>query len=232
MATPEEQVPVAQEAPKREVSGRQLALVLGGVVVLILVLWLLFFRGGGEDETTTAPPVPPPATTPAPETGGNGDNENGAGDGPVETFEVFAPKDPFDPLITEGTGSGSTDTGGTTTDPSGTDTGTTDTTTDTSTDTTTDTSTGTDTDGDGTVDSGSGTSGGDSSEDVSGHSVELVSTLGGGRAQIQVDSTVYTVDEGERFAENFELVSVSSECATLLYGDDQFSLCEGEEILK
>jgi hypothetical protein len=54
----------------------------------------------------------------------------------------------------------------------------------------------------------------------------------GGRAQIQVDGTVYTVDEGETFADNFQLVDASGECATMLFGDDEFTLCEGEEILK
>jgi hypothetical protein len=52
------------------------------------------------------------------------------------------------------------------------------------------------------------------------------------RAQVEVDGTVYTVSEGEVFADNFELVSASGECATMLFGDDQFTLCEGEEILK
>jgi hypothetical protein len=47
-----------------------------------------------------------------------------------------------------------------------------------------------------------------------------------------VDGTVYTVEEGERFATSFELLSLNGDCATMLYGDDQFTLCEGEEILK
>jgi hypothetical protein len=52
------------------------------------------------------------------------------------------------------------------------------------------------------------------------------------RAQIQVDGTVYTVDPGETFAESFQLVSISGDCASILFGDDQFTICEGEEILK
>jgi hypothetical protein len=217
MGTPEEHVEVQEVKEKRQVGGRQLALILGGVLVLVLLLWFLFLRGGDEEPTTAAPPVPPPATTPAPDAGedGGGEEEKPGG-GPVETFEVFAPKDPFDPLLTEGTGGTGETTG--TGDTTETDTGTTD--------------TGTDTDGDGVVDTGTDGEIGDGTTDVQGHRVELVSTLDGGRAQVQVDGTVYTVDEGERFAENFELVSVSAECATLLFGDDQFTLCEGEEILK
>ena len=52
------------------------------------------------------------------------------------------------------------------------------------------------------------------------------------RAEVQVDDTVYTVDVGEEFAESFKLLSTSGRCASLLFGDDQFSLCEGQEILK
>jgi hypothetical protein len=212
MSTPEEQA-VFEPEQRRGIGGLQVALILLGVILLILVLWWLFLRGGEDEVTTTAPPAPAPATTPAPAV--TDDKEDGE-KRPLETFEVFAPKDPFDPLITEDEG-GTTD-GDTTGDG-----------------TTTDTGTGTDGDGDGVVDDGGTTDGdgdGDGAADVRGHTVELVATLDGGSAQVQVDSTVYRVSEGEQFAQNFELVSVSGDCATLLYGDDQFTLCEGEEILK
>lgn len=206
------------EKERREVGGRQLAMIVGGVLLFLLIVWFLFLRGGGEETEQAAPPVAPPATTPAPEKTAKGGKK--AGKEPVETFEVFAPKDPFDPLITEDAGGETTDGG--TTDDGTTDGGTTDGgTTDGGT-------TGDGTTGGGTTDGG----GGGTSEDVHGHSVELIATLDNGSAQVQVDSTVYTVEEGETFAENFEVVSVSDECATLLFGDDQFTLCEGEEILK
>lgn len=51
-------------------------------------------------------------------------------------------------------------------------------------------------------------------------------------AQVQVNSTVFTVAEGEVFADNFMLVSISGECATMLHGDDKFTLCVGEEVIK
>jgi hypothetical protein len=54
----------------------------------------------------------------------------------------------------------------------------------------------------------------------------------GTKAQVKVGSTVYTVSPGETFAGNFKLVSVSGRCATLLHGDDKFTLCEGEEVIK
>jgi hypothetical protein len=47
-----------------------------------------------------------------------------------------------------------------------------------------------------------------------------------------VDDTVYTVAEHRRFAEFFEVLSISGRCAGMLYGDDQFIICEGEQIIK
>jgi hypothetical protein len=64
-----------------------------------------------------------------------------------------------------------------------------------------------------------------------GYRVKVVDVFRNG-AQVEVEGTVYTLDEGERFASKFQLVSSSGECATMLFGDDEFTLCEGEEILK
>ena len=57
-------------------------------------------------------------------------------------------------------------------------------------------------------------------------------TQNGRDARVNVDRTLYTVEEEERFAEHFELVSMEGSCVTMLFGDDQFTLCEGEQILK
>lgn len=201
-----------------------LAAVLGILLLLILV-WFFLLRGDDDVDETAAPAAPAPATTPVDEE----EEEAGAPRRrPVETFEVFAPKDPFDPLISASAASGG---GGTTTADGGGTTTTTDGTT-----TTTD-GTGTTTDGTGTTTTTtSGSSGGgDGGSNVGGHRVRVIDVFqedGEGRAQVQVDGTVYTVDEGERFAQNFQLLSTSGQCATMLYGDDEFTLCEGEEILK
>ncbi|HET7483450.1 MAG TPA: hypothetical protein VFK89_11375, partial [Actinomycetota bacterium] len=139
------------------------------------------------------------------------------GNGPVENFEVFAPRDPFEPLISA-TGGGSGTTTGDTTGGTGTGTGGTG---GTATGGTGGTATG------GTSDNGT--------QQVGRHRVRVIDVFrqdGHDRAQVQVDDTVYTVDEGEDFADNFRLVSASGSCATLLFGDDEFTLCEGEEILK
>lgn len=197
----------------------QLALIAAAVLLLLLLLWV-FVLGGDDDvvEETAAPPPAPAASTPAEE-----EVESPGRSAPVETFEVFAPKDPFDPLISAATGGGGAGaTTGQTTD------GTAGTTADGTATTTTTTADGSTTT---TTTSGSGGGG----EEVGGHRVRVVDVFvqgGDRRAQVQVDGTVYTVDEGERFAENFQLVSTSGQCATMLFGDDEFTLCEGEEILK
>jgi hypothetical protein len=200
MATPTEQVEARQS-----VTGAQVALILLGLVALLGVLWFLFLRGGGE-ETIATPPVTTPTTEPAPEE--TSEPDRGRKKGPLQTFEVFAPKDPFKPLIAADTGTAGApaaggSTGGTNgSAPSG----------------------GSDISG-----------GGGGSQNVGGRRVRLIDTFraqGEARARVQVDGTVYTVGEGDRFADNFEVVSISGSCASLLFGDDQFSLCEGEEILK
>jgi hypothetical protein len=125
-------------------------------------------------------------------------NASRPGGGPLQTFEMFAPKDPFEPLVASGGSGGS---GGSDDDSSGSDFG----------------------------------SPGLGGEEVGGHRVTLLDVFedkGEPRAQVQVDSSVYTVAEGEMFADNFKLLSASGDCASMLFGDDQFSLCEGEEILK
>ena len=213
--TPEGLEPVAADQERR-VSPVQLILVVAGLLLVLALLWFFVLRADEEPEEAAVAPAPVTEETPSPEETSEAPTKRS----PVETFEVFAPKDPFDPLISasvggsEGAGStsattlGSETTSGTTTTSSG--TGTT---------TTTSTSSG----------------GADEGEEVGGHRVRVVdvfSSQGARRAQIQVDGTVYTVDEGERFANNFQLMSTSGRCATMLFGDDEFTLCEGEEILK
>lgn len=71
--------------------------------------------------------------------------------------------------------------------------------------------------------------GGGSSITIGGHTVVLLDTFtsGGGEvAQVEVDGKVYSVSEGETFAQGqFELTTISGDCATFLYGDEQFTLC-------
>lgn len=208
MATP----PTAVEERPR-VSGAQLALVIGGLVVLLAVVWFFFLRGGGEEPVAQVPTVPVATPTPEPEPTRDGKPRKG----PIETFEVFAAKDPFEPLIDPEGAAGAAAAGGEAGAPAEEGAG--------------ETGGG----GDGDAGGPTGGGGGGGGEQIGGRRVRLVDVFtenGNRRAQIQVDATVYTVDVGETFAENFRLLSTSGECATLLFGDDQFTLCEGEEILK
>lgn len=216
MGTPPEKIETAalpDAAPaadgKQSITTQQLAIVGGVVAVILLGLVYFFFLRGGEEEL---PPPPTAEGVPAPEeTEAPIDEADDDDDDDVETFEVFAPRDPFEPLISAG-GAGGGDTavnGGTAgTVDGGTDTGDVD---------------------DGTRDPQP------DGDTIGNHRVKVIDVYmqnGEGRAQIQVDGTVYTVDEGEGFAGNFRLVSTSGSCATILFGDDEFTLCEGEEILK
>ncbi len=210
------------EAAGRNVSGAAIALVVGLLLVLLVAVWFLFLRGGGAEEEVTAPAPAPAPVAPTPEETERPDRPERR---PVETFELFASRDPFKPLVTEGTAGGGTGT----TQPAPGDTG-------------TDGGGGGATGGNGgggTTGGGEGNGGGGGttagSSDVDGHRVRLVDVFrqnGKQRAQVQVDGQVYTVSEGDRFAENFKLLSISGSCASMLFGDDQFTLCEGEEILK
>lgn len=70
---------------------------------------------------------------------------------------------------------------------------------------------------------------GGSSMVIGGHTVVLLDVFnqdGIDMAQVEVDGTVYTVSEGETFADDFQLLSVDGTCADFLYGDGSFTLCE------
>lgn len=63
---------------------------------------------------------------------------------------------------------------------------------------------------------------------VGGHDVSLIN-INGDNVQVSVDGQTYTVQPGESFAGNFELVSVSGGCANFLFGDQSFTLCQAGE---
>jgi hypothetical protein len=91
-----------------------------------------------------------------------------------------------------------------------------------------------DADGDADGDGNGGTQtptapGGGSSREVGGSTVVLLDVFerdGAARVQVEVDGTVFNVGIGEQFAGGrFELRSVSANCATFVFGDEQFTLC-------
>ncbi len=129
-----------------------------------------------------------------------------------ETFEVFDARDPFQQLVVEEESfSPAADGGGGDGDVGG------------------------DGDGDGD-DDGDGDSQPSSSATVSGTTFRLVEVYedssGESVVQVTVNDTGYDVTEGDDFAGRFRLLEVDDPCATFLYGDQRFTLCEGESILK
>ena len=68
-----------------------------------------------------------------------------------------------------------------------------------------------------------------------GQRVTLVSISGSGAnrtATVLVDGQEYDVQEGDTFAGSYRVKSLTAECGTFVFGDEQFTLCEGQEVLK
>jgi hypothetical protein len=62
---------------------------------------------------------------------------------------------------------------------------------------------------------------------IGGHDVKLISVAGGGtELDVTVDGKLYTVEPGATFDDNFKLVKIDGKCATFLFGDQSFELCE------
>jgi hypothetical protein len=67
---------------------------------------------------------------------------------------------------------------------------------------------------------------------IGGHRVTVIDvfTQGGQQmVQVEVDGQTFTVGEGEEFSDNFRVESISGTCASFLFGDEPFTLCEGGE---
>ena len=83
---------------------------------------------------------------------------------------------------------------------------------------------------------GTGTPGPTSSPGTSGaQRVTLVDISGSGSnrvATVDVDSTEYHVKAGETFAGSYRVKSLTSSCGTFVFGDESFTLCVGQEVLK
>ncbi|HEX5616480.1 MAG TPA: hypothetical protein VFZ83_15100 [Acidimicrobiia bacterium] len=127
---------------------------------------------------------------------------------PIDTFEVFATRDPFDPPFD----TTPVDTGGGGTTPT--------------------------TSGGG---GGGGTTTPTTSPSFDPDGGQVVSVLdvfesddGTPQARVQVGSTVYTVGESQVFADSYRVVDLDPDagCGTFLFGDTQFELCEGEQVIK
>lgn len=175
----------------------------------------------------------------------------------VTSYEVFLARDPFEPVIPDPVGGGEDGTGApavpVTSPGDGTDGDDGDGATDgdgvTDGDGATDGDGVTDgggvTDGDGNGDGTGGDGDGSSSPEgrcvtaksvsCDGRNVSLVDVFtedGTETAVVRIDDVIYEVEAGEQFASNFVVRSIETSCVTLQYGDDAFTLCEGEAVLK
>lgn len=193
-----------------------LLIVLGVVLVAALVFFFVVspLLAGNEDGAADAAAAAAPATeaTPAPEPAAEPTSEATTEPEPVaETFEVFSARDPFDQLVddkaatpAEGvTPAVDGDPAAAPTDPAAPVT--------------------------------DPTEVAAPSTQVGGTTIELVDVYtddGVERVQVTVNGSGYEVAEGEVFAERLQVLDIDGQCATFLFGDSRFVLCEGEHIRK
>jgi hypothetical protein len=194
-------------------------LIALAVVAVAAGGFFLFTSLGGEDAGQQAAPtqVPsPPPIVPAPGTGVGEPTE----EPPPRMVNFFGGRDPFVPLVVEATDT--TATTGTTDDTGG---------------TTGETPTTPPEEGGGTIPPSDEPvepvpAGAEAEEQpgttVGGRQVTLVDIIDDDTVQVTVDGEAYRVNEGDEFAGNFRLVSVSGNCARFLFGDESFTLCQGE----
>jgi hypothetical protein len=171
---------------------------IGGIVVGVLLAGFVLFSllGGGEEALPPLPPTTPGAPSPTPSPGPGGP--------PIQSFtgrDPFSVPPALSPSPSPTAPGGSP---GAPPPPNG--------------------------DANGGTDTPAPTApGGGSSQNVGGSTVVLLDIFerdGAMRVQVEVDGTVFNVGIGEPFAGGrFELRSVSGNCATFLFGDEQFTLC-------
>ena len=227
---------------------RRALIVFGSIVVVALAAYFLLLKPKGGDGTvssgatsgpfttgpigTTAPPSVAPSTPPVtPRT-------------PPPSGVPLGGKDPFSPIVNPSGGGGppstttSTSGGPGTTTPGTSGPGTSTpattgpggTTTPSSTSTSSPTETPTNTVSPPPT-SPSGPPHGTSTH-VDGHEVTLIDIFtrdGVEKAQVQVDSTVHTVNEGQTFSDGFKLLAINGTCATFTRAGQEFVLCENPQ---
>jgi hypothetical protein len=219
--------PIVVGSPRRV--GNQRAAVLAGIAVAVLmaviVLPGILFGGGGDSTVDESFPPVASTTTLPPVTE----------DAPDETVEAFSSKNPFTPLVELSAPSSDPATGG-------------------AVDTTAttlplaDPLTGVDDpgftfpiagDGAALPDAGSTPTTVMPSAPVRQPDrvalLEVYSDLGGRLvASVRINDATYGVGEGEEFAFSYRVLDLDlgTRCATLLFGDDRFGLCEGDETSK
>jgi hypothetical protein len=192
---------------------------VGGIILGVLLVGFLLLKllggGGGEEAIPSSSPLRPTSSSP----GGGG--QSGSPSLTPSPVLVLPVRDPFAIPVgfptSPGTSPSTSGSPGVTTSP-----GT------TSVPTTTPPSTGPSSNP-GTGGGSRGPSGSGATTTIGGHQVTLldVSSTGVEQATVEVDSTVYHPSAGDTFGPNhqYELQSVSGNCATFLFGDQSFTRC-------
>jgi hypothetical protein len=187
-------------------------LIALGVIVLGAAAFFLFTTLGGEEPEEQAAPTPTASPPPVPAAPGTGVEEPQPQE-PPRAVTFFGGRDPFVPLVVAEAAAGGIETAEAEPAPGG-----------------EEPTTG------GELPAGEApvepvTEGAEEAEQpgvtVTGRQVTLIDIVDDDTAQVSVEGETFTVDEGQDFEENFELVSVSGNCARLLFGDESFTLCQG-----
>jgi hypothetical protein len=178
--------------------------VAGLLVVVLIAKFVLFNDDGGSGTSSVTLPLNVPTTVA--DGASTTTTPSSRSTRTPATFDVFATKNPFEPVIIVTPPTGNT----------------------TPTSPTTPTTGGT---GGSTT-----TTRPPSNEPEPGTSVALLDVFqqqdGTEMAKVQVGSTVFTVGEGDVFATSYRVVSLDAPCGQFLFGDAPFKLCEGEEVIK
>ncbi|HLW18361.1 MAG TPA: hypothetical protein VKV69_13485, partial [Actinomycetota bacterium] len=74
--------------------------------------------------------------------------------------------------------------------------------------------------------------GNNSSSAVTVTLIDIRKTSGKLVATVDVNGKDYNASEGQTFATNFQVLSLSSSCGTFVFGDERFSLCIGQQVNK
>jgi hypothetical protein len=224
---------MAKGSTGQAASQKQLILVGVMLAVLLGVVYFMFLKGDGEEPASSATPTPAGSTVPAEEEPSDQNEEDEAeapkkkSKGPVETSEVFGGKDPFEPVIDLTPVVAAADNGDATTD------GTTATTDDGLTPAPTTPTT--------PVPPVAPPADDDDDVAKTGYVVKLVriSSAGGTRtAHVQTvkreswDKQQHQLEDGDRFRTHFKVTSIDSRCATFMFDQEWFSLCEGQRVVR
>jgi hypothetical protein len=193
-----------------------LGAILGVVLLGAIAKFTIFSGGGGGSGTASGTTLSLPRGI-AEQTTTTITKPSSRSTGSPATFDVFATKNPFEPVIIVTPPDGTTPTTGGTgpTTPT--------------------------TPGPGGPSGPGGTTPPTvttvpSDQPPAGTSVALLdvfqSSDGTPKAKVQVGSTVYTVGDGTVFATSYRVVSLNAPCGQFLFGDAPFKLCVGEEVIK